>query len=91
MKTQLELNVVTELNLSLIAKLLLLINRKQIELTRMRVSTNFLQGNYKYQLLLSGKSKMLDQVPKVIAKQIGVMDVRITSPELLPRLEREYV
>ena len=87
MKKQIELNVLTEQNLSLIARLLLIINRKQIELNDLKIDSDYLSGFYRYKIKLTGDYHMLQQAKKVIAKQIGVIDVNLNIVEVFKNAE----
>ena len=91
MKTQLKLNVITEQDLSLTAKLLLILNRKQIKLNAMNIDSDYSAGFYNYQLQVSGNSNMLQQARKVIAKQIGVLHVEENIANLYPRKKMALV
>ena len=87
MRKQMELNVVTEQNLALTARLLLIINRKQIELDSMNLDSDYLPNYYRYNLQLTGDLHMLQQAKKVIAKQIGVFEVKFNTVELVRNTE----
>ena len=87
MEKQIEVNLVTERNLSLTARLLLVINRKQLELNSMKLDSGYADDYYKYTLEITGDDHMLHQVIKVIAKQIGVFEVKAKVVEVFHNVE----
>jgi len=82
-----ELIIVTEQNVSLAARLLLLINKKQIEVDSMNLDSNYQSECYLYNLKLIGDKQMLQQVLKVIAKQIGVFEVKRNTAKSIKKKE----
>jgi len=87
MNQKMELQVVTEQNVSLAARLLLLINKKQIDVDFMNLNTNHQTKCHLYNLRLNGEKHMLQQVIKVIAKQIGVFEVKRSKVKSLKKEE----
>ncbi|MFO8236220.1 MAG: hypothetical protein R6U04_12545 [Bacteroidales bacterium] len=83
MSTQLELDVVTEQNMSLIARLLLILNKKQLTLNAMKVDLNYSTGLYKYNFQISGNTNLMNQAVKVMSKQIGVFDITANAENLV--------
>ena len=91
MKTQLKLDVISEHDLSLIARLLLILNRKQIKVNAVKVESDFSTGYYNHQFHISGDINMLQQARKVIAKQIGVLNIKESNPNLKPKLDMALI
>ena len=87
MEKQIEVNLVTERNLSLTARLLLIINRKQLELNMMKLDSGYSSDYYKYTFELTGDEHMLRQVLKVIGKQIGVFEIKAKVIEVFHNVE----
>lgn len=91
MKTQLRLDVISEQDLSLIARLLLILHRKQIKVNAVKVESDFSTGYYNHQFQITGDINMLQQARKVIAKQIGVLHIKESSTNLKPKLDMALV
>ena len=93
MERPMELDIVTEQNLALTARLLLIINRKQIALNSMNLDSSYSSGYHRYKLNLSGDLHMLNQAVKVISKQIGVFEVKasVKAMERVSNREMTFV
>lgn len=89
MEKQIEVNLITERNLSLTARLLLLINRKQLELNSMKLDSGYSEDYYKYTFEIIGDEHMLRQILKVIGKQIGVFEIKAKVIEVFHNAEME--
>ncbi len=87
MEKQMVLNIVAEQELGLTARLLLLINKKQLELYSMKMNTDFSSKCYQYTLELTGDEHMLYRVMKVIDKQIGVINVKLNNVQQFNHVE----
>lgn len=75
MKTQLELKVTTEKSMTTIAKLLLILNRKQLQVNKLQVGEK--ENLYKYIVKISGEERNIQHSVKLIAKQVGVYNASI--------------
>lgn len=73
MRSTVNLSIESEQNLSLAAKIMLILNRKQVQVTNAVLSVDTPKSVYRHTLVVRGEAGNIQKAVNVIAKQIGVL------------------
>lgn len=79
METKVDLKITTERSMTTIAKLLLILNRKQLSLSNIWVSEDNIADKYKYTVRIFGEENTIHHTVKLINKQVGVFNISFQS------------